>query len=192
MKRHHCLSILTVVMMLVHILPVAAAGEKDTVIVQFPEDRGLGNVLLFDEGTDVSNLIIREDLRFPARGKIKLRKGSQLVLELNYYGLARLDYLVKLKSEALVGLDLRHLSVTDQHLNQIIKISKLQRLQLDSTEVDDKGVLKLAQMPNLRFLSASRCQVTGKGIRTLAKFPRLEQAHMGHSALDDDCSDMDA
>ena len=69
-------------------------------------------------------------------------------------------------------------AITDNGLETIESLRKLEELNLAGTKVTDLGVAKLKGLTELRDLDLSRTQVTAKGIESLTSLPKLTRLNL--------------
>lgn len=74
--------------------------------------------------------------------------------------------------------------ISDSSLKELLALKRLERLELDSCDITDTGLRVLAMLPKLRFLSLSRTYVTRDGIANLKDArPEIEVRQTGVSAV---------
>lgn len=79
---------------------------------------------------------------------------------------------------ALVDLDLKKTSVTDEGLKSIAGMVNLKKLMLNETAVTDAGLETLSVLPNLESLSLFGTEVGDEGLKSLAKVSSLQSLYL--------------
>jgi hypothetical protein len=97
---------------------------------------------------------------------IQLRYASQL----NVLDLRRLP--VTNGNLAAIPVEVSHLaladtSVTDEGMEQLLRLQRLSRVNLAGTKITDDGLQELAKLPNLEWVCVNRTQVTAAGVDRL-------------------------
>jgi Leucine-rich repeat (LRR) protein len=73
-------------------------------------------------------------------------------------------------------------SVTDQGLDTIGTLTKLENLNLHGSKIGDAGFEKLSGLVNLRSLDVSQTQLSARGLAVLPKLQRLEKLNLWKAA----------
>ncbi len=86
----------------------------------------------------------------------------------------------------ITTLDLRDASITDDGLEHVIQLHKLQRLNLTGTTITNDGLETIAALKELKTLLVSSPEVTDDGLRTIAKLEQLEELNLVGTSITDD------
>lgn len=88
------------------------------------------------------------------------------------------------KEGHVVSIDLTG-TVSDEHLDSILELSKLEMLGLTGTDVTDKGIAQLSGLPHLRSLSLAWTKVSDAGIQGLRNAKSLRVLDLNHTGVSD-------
>lgn len=130
-------------------------------------------------------------LRGPARGTVRVAKGTEVRLDIYESGVQGLADLRVLEPCDLQGLNFMRSGVRDEHLAYLAGLTGLEGLDLGDTAADlgvgqisDRGVSLLAPLTQLRGLALRKSQVCGPGLAELACTP-LAWLDLGETPLSD-------
>ena len=102
--------------------------------------------------------------------------------EINDEHLQRLD---PARLKAVIALDLRDASITDDGLEQIVRLAGLKRLNLAGTAVTDDGIQTISRLAGLKTLLVSSPEVTDDGLETIAGLSQLEELNLVGTSVTD-------
>ena len=128
---------------------------------------------------------IRRQLKKPT-GELnmaELEKVTKLSLNVTQITDEGLNEVIKLPK--LRGLALWDTKITDAGLKEVIKLKHLSYLNLGGTKITDAGLKELAKLKSLTELNLRYTQITDAGLKELAKCKQLEKLHLGHTQITD-------
>ncbi len=103
--------------------------------------------------------------------RVRLVDGKQ---HITLTGWDKTDYSVLRDYHEATVLQMANADVTDQTLEQLKGMDKLEVLDLNNSQVSDEGLVILAELPSLRELRLARTRITDEGFRTrLLPLPTL-------------------
>jgi len=128
---------------------------------------------------------IRRQLKKPTGelNRADLEKVTKLSLNVTQITDEGLNEVIKLPK--LRGLALWDTKITDAGLKEVIKLKHLNYLNLGGTKITDAGLKELAKLKNLTELNLRYTQITDAGLKELAKCKQLEKLHLGHTQITD-------
>jgi internalin A len=117
-------------------------------------------------------------------GLRSLAVGGNKVTDVGLNSLRLLPALTSLDLSGKQRTDsgLWYASVTDQGLEVIGALMKLEILNLEGAKIDDAGLDKLSGLANLRSLNLSQTQLSAHGLAVLPKLQRLEKLNLWKAA----------
>ena len=128
---------------------------------------------------------IRRQLKKPT-GELnmtELEKVTELRLNVTQITDEGLNEVIKLPK--LRGLSLWDTKITDAGLKEVIKLKHLSYLNLGGTKITDAGLKELAKLKSLNELNIRYTRITDAGLKELAKCKQLEKLHLGHTQITD-------
>ena len=94
------------------------------------------------------------------------------------------DY-VKLKSlDFLVDLSLPK-GITDEIMNHVKYLEKLEVLRIDSSNITDNGLSKIGNLRKLRFIDLNSTKISDASLLTIQKLPNIERIHLDYTKISD-------
>ncbi len=162
------------------LLPGGARGADSPTVLQFPDDRTVGSVLLVDgDGDQGSNYH-----KFAAaRGRVVVPAGKPFVLRFLDDDTDK-KWTDAFKAVKITRLDLQKMPFKDHQFGFLANFKQVTHLSLDRTDISDRGVKEISTLlPEVTFLGLSRTEVTSKCFKSLAAMKKLRKLHIGSNIL---------
>jgi len=146
-------------------------------------------VEIADPIVEIADPIVEKAIRVSLRkfaGELnmtELEKVTELRLNVTQITDEGLNEVIKLPK--LRGLSLWDTKITDAGLKEVIKLKHLSYLNLGGTKITDAGLKELAKLKSLTELNLRYTQITDAGLKELAKCKQLEKLHLGHTQITD-------
>ena len=147
------------------------------------------SVEIADPIVEIADPIVEKAIRVSLRkfaGELnmtELEKVTELRLNVTQITDEGLNEVIKLPK--LRGLALWDTKITDAGLKEVIKLKHLSYLNLGGTKITDAGLKELAKLKSLTELNLRYTQITDAGLKELAKCKQLEKLHLGHTQITD-------
>jgi hypothetical protein len=161
-----------------------AAGAP--VVLNFPDSYSLGELYVLKNSAGSDESEPGTTIHSPARGRLTFPPGTRTLLKVSYDGAQHLSDLTKLDPNALFGINMKRLEVTDDDLKYVAKLTGLHHIELEGTDITTKGIVNLEPLKNLQFLGCDKTLIRGDAMKSIAKHLQLENLVIGHNDLDDD------
>ena len=146
-------------------------------------------VEIADPIVEIADPIVEKAIRVSLRkfaGELnmtELEKVTELRLNVTQITDEGLNEVIKLPK--LRGLSLWDTKITDAGLKEVIKLKHLSYLNLGGTKITDAGLKELAKLKSLTELNIRYTRITDAGLKELAKCKQLEKLHLGHTQITD-------
>ena len=147
------------------------------------------SVEIADPIVEIADPIVEKAIRVSLRkfaGELnmtELEKVTELRLNVTQITDEGLNEVIKLPK--LRGLSLWDTKITDAGLKEVIKLKHLSYLNLGGTKITDAGLKELAKLKSLTELNIRYTRITDAGLKELAKCKQLEKLHLGHTQITD-------
>lgn len=82
-------------------------------------------------------------------------------------------------------LRLRGASVTDESLERLSGLARLEYLDIDSAVLGERGLKSLSKLPSLRVLTLKNCSPADRSMQSLADFPKLNYLGFENCSISD-------
>lgn len=82
-------------------------------------------------------------------------------------------------------LKLGHIPLTDQGLQNLVGLKKLEVLDLEETKITDNGLACLQDLTELKVLDLQGINLTGPGLKTLTRLRNLQSLDLQDTKIDD-------
>lgn len=179
----HYQTLLMALALLFSVKAAPAAEPAGAVVLNFPANRVVGSVLLFDDN-DKGQMSATHRQKFAvAKGRVVVPANREFLLRF-IDDLPDKTWTNSLASAPVHFLDLQSLPLKDGDLSFLKNFRQVRHLEIDRTDISDGGVKVVSELlPGLTFLGASRTLCTSKCFRYLTKLKKLSNLQLGFNTL---------
>lgn len=168
-------------------------GVAETADEQIDESAAIAKIeLLGGKVTKDDSLLAQPVIEIDLRGSQRFRDAHVLLLKqfpnlrsLSLQELSITDQgLIELgKLTALTKLNLFGTSISDAGMTHVGKLTELRTLQLGDTRITDAGLKELSGLTELRTLVLWKTQITDHGLKQIGEFKELKTLYLGRTKI---------
>jgi internalin A len=164
--------------------------------IRFPDDRSLGPLYVQDDDfrKEIYGFSHWEDemsIQAPlcqAMGTVRIPAGKLVRLSVWSAGKPDLSPLARINPEALYQLNIEGLTLDDQAMAHLSKLTGLKQLHLNQSKISSRGFSHIARLKSLEYLTLP-LNVTDKDMAVIGALPNLKGFHIyfgtGNEITDD-------
>jgi len=139
----------------------------------FPDDYSIGKIYILPKVWNVQATPMQVKFFAEAKGRLRVQPGATYALTVNELASERPEYLSHFPPGTLRSLNSGYITINDNYLRAIGKLSSLQRLDLNETDLEDRHLVFLKDLKEMRNLSLNKTLLKGPGLVNLAGMKEL-------------------
>jgi len=162
------------------LLGQAAAAAQ---YMDFPNDYSIGKIFILPKVWNVQANPLNAKYYAEAKGRVVVPPGATFALTVNEVASERPEYLSHFLPGTLLSLNSGYISINDNYLRALSKLTYLQRLDLNETDLEDRHLVYLKEMKDMRNLSLNKTLLKGSGLGNLSAMKELRFLNLSGNNL---------